>query len=166
MTGPAPPRRTGYIIAGLLFAGFGVAVLAGMVVTDLIDMARMRDWVAVRAELIDLDLERHHGRRATTFEVTARYRYHVAGTTFEGSRVGISPGPDNIGSYHEDWHARLRKLRRDKTPLTVWVDPADPADSVIDREPRWGFLLFKSLFGAIPLVIGGLLLSARVDNPR
>ena len=51
---------------------------------------------------------------------------------------GVQPGSD-LGALLEN------KLWNGET-VTVWYDPGNPADSVLNREIRWGLMGFKSIF--------------------
>lgn len=90
-----------------------------------------------------------------TYEAFAAYTYEFHGQRFSGSRVWLSGGADNIGSYQTRTGNQLRDALRDKRPITVYVNPAVPGESIIDRELRWamiGFrLIFVLLFGGVGL---------------
>ncbi len=51
-------------------------------------------------------------------------------------------GSDNIDDWHHEVNARLEDARAAGRPVTVWVNPDNPAESVFDRELRWGEVLF------------------------
>ena len=61
---------------------------------------------------------------------------------------------------------QLSRVRSGSQTLTVWVNPKEPSDAVIDREMRWGLfafkLLFLFLFGGVGL--GGLYAMYRFRN--
>jgi hypothetical protein len=67
--------------------------------------------------------------------------------------VSISGSADNIGDYQQRLGRRLANAHERNETVTVYVNAADPADSIIDRELRWGLLGFKSIF---VLVFGGI----------
>jgi hypothetical protein len=112
------------------FGGVGVFTgwLAG---TTLYDGARARDWVLVKAEPVG----------------EAAYRYVIDGREHVSERVTLlrvgTSDVDNAG------HDILARARSEKKPLTVFVNPANPAESVVDRTIPWMFVV-----GMIPFVFG------------
>ena len=52
----------------------------------------VRSWQPVPAQVLDVQLKQHAGSEGgTTYQVLARYRYTVAGQTYEAQRVGLDP---------------------------------------------------------------------------
>lgn len=120
---------------------------------------RMSHWWPVQATLIDAGVYEYedngavddNGRSVVTYEAYADYSYKFYGVRYTGNRVGVASGSDNIGDYQQQLGARLRSaMERDET-ITVWVDPNDPSQSIIDRHVRLGVIVF--------LLFGGLLFS-------
>ena len=149
----------------LPFAGVGVWMLVSITGT-LLDARDMRGWSATEAELIRAGYETRSGDDSDTYEAYADYRYTYLGRPYAGSRVTTSSGGDNIGRYQQDIGNRLRAALSRGEPITVYVDPDDPSQSVIDRNVRWGLLGFKAIF---LLVFGGIgfgLLYAMFRSPR
>ena len=136
----------------LPFFGVGVWMTwsIGSSVTDYVDM---QGWQPVQATLQSAGYETHSGDDSNTYEAYARYSYVVQGQTYYNDRVGISDGADNIGDYQTDTGNRLSAAMRNGGAVTVYVNPQDPQDSIIDRSLRWGLLGFKSIF---MLVFGGV----------
>ena len=137
-------------LIGVLF--FGAFALAGIgfffysAVPMISGWASAKSWEPVQAELIQHKLETSYGDDSTTYKATAEYRYRFQGQSYRASKVGFSGGSDNIGSYHQDMDRKLSRVKRGAEPLTVWVNPVNPAEAVIDRGVRWGLLGFKSIF--------------------
>lgn len=153
MTGTAQKNKRGGHWVGLLFGLVFFAVGAGFlllgVIPNLWDATRMQDWVQVPAEVVAADLEVNRSDDSTTYKLTARFHYDYNGQRYTGQRVGIADGgSDNVGDWQRDTYNRLRG--REQTRL--WVNPADPSESVFDRKPRWGLLGFKMIF---VVVFGG-----------
>lgn len=121
--------------------------------SELGDAWAMRSWEPVNAELERAGVETRRGDDSDTYLAYASYRYTYAFVSYTGSRVSISSGADNIGSYQRNLGRRLAGALARNEPIVVWVDPDEPASSVIDREPRWGLMAFKSIF---VLVFGGV----------
>lgn len=157
-------------VAGLLIAlvfalGFGAGGAAG--VASLFGHVngwwQARSWQPVAAIVTEATLEESHGD-TTTYRATARYRYSFGGTEYEGSRVGFSRGTDNVGDWQQNHHAQLDTAKRTGQSISVWVDPANPANSVVDRDLRWPMLAFSIPFAILfPMVsIGALWFLVRI----
>ena len=61
-------------------------------------------------------------------------------------RVSIAGGADNIGDYQQDMGRRLKQCSSRGETISVFVNPQNPAESIIDRSVRWGMVGFKSIF--------------------
>ncbi len=140
---------------GLLFVVVG-CIPGGIALNDLRRAQASADWVETTAHIIDVDLQ--HGD--DTDSVVCHYRYRApdpqaaeAGTMrdYEGERVGVHGGSDNLGSWQRDTWRRLDRARQEEQRVPCWYDPADPASAVLNREVRWGLLGFMFVF---PLVFG------------
>jgi len=135
----------------LPFAGVGVGMLLLSVLPTLYDWTRMQSWQPVEATLLAASLDEHSGD-SSTYSVSARYRFEVAGRVLEGQRVAISEGADNIGRFQQHLGTRLQQALARGETVRAWVNPANPADAVIDRSLRGGLLAFKMVF---VLLFGG-----------
>ena len=136
----------------LPFFGVGVWMLWS-IGTAFHDAWRMQDWDPVPARLISAGYETHSGDDSDTYEAYAHYAYEYRGQAYTGDRVALSGGADNIGDYQTDLGNRLSAMRARGEPVTVWVNPGAPGESVIDRDIRWGLVGFKSIF---LFVFGGI----------
>ena len=117
-----------------------------------LDAWQMRGWQPVSAQLSDAGYESHAGDDSTTYEAYASYTYKFGGRVYSGNRVSLSHGADNIGDYQTDTGNHLRTAMTRNLPITVFVNPAAPHESIIDPQVRWGLIGFKSIF---LLVFGG-----------
>ncbi|NJD87203.1 MAG: DUF3592 domain-containing protein, partial [Betaproteobacteria bacterium] len=160
-----PVGKLGSALACLLFAVpfGGVGVFATWAIGSTVHEAwRARDWVRVKATVLEADLRSSGGSDGgTTYQALGSYRYDFAGKQFTGSRLGISQvgGSDNIDDWHHEVSARLADARSAGKPVTVWVNPDNPVESVLDRELRWGEILFLVPFS---LAFGGVGVGALV----
>ncbi|RQO83599.1 DUF3592 domain-containing protein [Acidovorax sp. FJL06] len=148
-------KRQGQWLLGLLalpFAAVGVGLLILSVLPTLYDWSRMQFWQPVDATLVSAHLESSGSSKSTSFHVTASYRYQVAGRDYEGERVAISGGADNVGDFQEALGERLEQALRSGQAVRAWVNPANPAEAVIDRSLRPGLLALKLVF---VVVFGG-----------
>ena len=163
-------KQPGLWVMGLFalpFAAVGVGMLLLSVLPTLYDWSRMQFWQPVNATLLAASLNSSRSSKSTSYHVTARYRYEVAGRAYEGERVAISGGGDNVGDFQEALGERLEQALRAGQPVPVWVNPSHPADAVIDRSLRPGLLAFKMvfvvLFGGVG--VGLLVFAARGGKP-
>ena len=131
-------------------AGLVVAFMNGLM---LWNWAETRDWQEVPARLLHIELEEHQGDDSTTYEVVAHYEYHYAGRTYQGERVSLGSGADNIGSFHQDKHRELESFRSQDRLFRCFVDPDSPSRSILYRQMRWGLF---SIMGLFALVFGGI----------
>jgi Protein of unknown function (DUF3592) len=118
----------------------GVGVGASWVLGRMIyDGHRAEDWVRVKA-IVD-----SFGNGSVV------YHYAYGGKNYGGDRLGANPigGTDNVDSWHEDMAAMLSEAQRDGKPITVWVNPDNPAESMVDRTIRWKLGVF-----IIPFALG------------
>ena len=148
----------------LPFAGFGLFML-WLIGSEVADALGMHDWVPVEARVLESGSRRNSGDDSDTYEAHAPYRYYFNGQTYTGNRVAIAKGADNIGSYQTDMGDRLDAARRNEAPITVYVNPDQPLESIVDPNLRWGLIGFKSIF---VLVFGGVgfgLLYAQFRTP-
>lgn len=65
-----------------------------------------------------------------------------------------NPGADNLGDWHERWHARLQAAQSRRDTITIWVDPRQPSQSLIDPSPRWQLLAFRVPFALVFTGVG------------
>ena len=129
----------------LPFFGVGVWMLWS-ISNSLVDSWQMNDWVQVEASLTRGGYETHSGDDSNTYEAFADYVYDYKGRSYSGSRVSLSSGADNIGDYQTDIGGNLRRANANGEHLLVFVNPENPAESIIDRGIRWGLMAFKSIF--------------------
>jgi len=152
------------MLLALPFAGIGLAA-AGWIVSDFWQWRQMQSWVATPATLVEAGLEGgRHRKRGSSVRATARYRYQFGGKQYQGDRVAIYTGRDNIGSYQQDRADELEKIEAGARQLTCYVNPYAPAEAVLFRDLRWGMLLFKGVFAVTFSAIGfGILIAAALS---
>jgi hypothetical protein len=134
------------LLFGLAFAGGGYFFLAESALPMWQNWQRMQDWRPTNARLLSI--------YSADNETRADYHYDYAGSSYQGHKVGVSEFNDNIGSYQQDMQAYLRKIQRNGDLLPIWVNPANPAEAVIDRDMRWGLFAFSSGFCSVFIFIG------------
>jgi hypothetical protein len=81
----------------------------------------------------------------TEYLPVVRYAYSANGREFEGSRAFLSRSKFDSESHAKAWRGKVAP-----GPATVWIDPTDPATSVlqIDRPSKAG-LFIAGVFAVI-----------------
>lgn len=152
----------GLLAFGGIFFSVGLLVtfaLAGpMVFTGIAS----QQWLPVEAELLEAGLHSSRGK-STTWQAWGRYRYQVNGQVYENDRVALMTGSDNMGDFQQRLGRELESALAEKRPVTIWYDPQDPANSVLNKEIRWGMLGFVSIF---LVVFGGIGLATMLFGLR
>lgn len=145
---------TAKIILGLFAAPFlGVGLWAGYsLATSLVEWNQMKSWVPATAMVSKGGVESESGSDATTYRAYAEYTYTYLDHTYRGSRVAINNGHDNVGDFQRDLGHRLAQAANSASGLEIYINPADPAESIVNRGLRWGIVGLKSL---IVLLFGG-----------
>jgi hypothetical protein len=143
------------VLFGLIFAIMG-SIPGCIALHDISTSDGTAHWVETTAVL--LEVEQQHG--GDTWSVSARYRYRApdpeglepgALRDYEGMRVGVHSGSDNIGSWQQETYDRLHQAWKGEQPVPCWYDPEDPEEAVLDRSTRWELVGFMFIF---PLVFG------------
>ena len=122
----------------LLFGGVGflaIYAIAGTLYTGW----RTSSWVATPATITHVDT----GQVAYSYEwQERRYTGDRAGTFVLGGSSGV-----------DDWDDRMEELiskaRSEERPVSVFVNPSNPAESILNREIRW-----KLLVVFVPFAVG------------
>jgi hypothetical protein len=102
----------------------------------------------------------------TVYFPEVRYRYEVDGRTYENDTFGVMEPEWSLGRARET----VRRYEAGK-PCTVFYDPADPSESVLDKTSGkafpWVIIVSGALFGLVglaiaagPLLRAGLLAAA------
>ncbi len=102
----------------------------------------------------------------TTYGYGIRYRYAVAGQTFEGDRYAFGSGKSSDGRAHA---SRLVKQHPVGSKLTVYFDPGKPQEAVIERhvDPMMKFLvLFLQPFVLVGVGLIGALIAYPFNRGR
>lgn len=121
-----------YFYIGLIFLPMVALVLVAVAV-KLIEVRRAAAWLPAAGRIVKSGIEaRHHrfaGDETTVTNIPAvEYEFSAAGRTWRGSRIGI--GEDTGGANTEATLARYPA----GAAVTVYYDPADPSNCVLERE--------------------------------
>ncbi|MEX2188648.1 MAG: DUF3592 domain-containing protein, partial [Pirellulales bacterium] len=124
------------VVAFALFAVVSLAVGIGMFTVRhyaLSETEAARDWVETPCVVEESKFARSDNRNAADGRPTLDlvYRYEFAGQTYRGDRLDLL-----IGSMGDDeaWERRLFERFPPGARTVCYVDPNDPANSVLDRD--------------------------------
>ena len=146
-------NRSGLIL-GYLSLGLGAFLLIRFIGGPLLDRLGMQNWEPVHADVLLTDLEARRGDGATTYRATGQYHYLYQGRIYTGSRLGHSQAADNIGNWHQNMYAYLANGHSQGSGIRIWINPKNPGESIVDRDPRTEYLLFLAVFASVPLLLG------------
>lgn len=172
MGGEKRERKVGLALFGLPFFAIGVGFLLFSVIPSLYESQQMAGWPVTTGTLSFARLNSHTSDGSTTYGVEARYSYRVAGRDYTNDRVAINSGSDNVGHFQQQLGSRLERLYRNHQPVTVYYNPANPAEAVLDRTLRWGLLGLKMIFvvafggAGLGMLIFGLRGKRIIDTPE
>jgi hypothetical protein len=127
------------LIFAIPFGGIGLGAAWAMA-TMVYDGLRTQDWVLVKANVS---------------ETSPTYHYVVGGQTYANDRRGTLriEGTSDVDDFDDRVASILAKGRDEKRPITVWVNPDNPAESMVDRDIRWMLFAFLVPFA---LAFGGV----------
>lgn len=134
------------LIFGLIFAGGGFFFLSETSIPTWQSWQEMRHWQPGYAQLLSAS--------GAENDTEASYRYQYEGISYQGSRVYVTEFKDNIGSYHADMLAQLRRYQSSGQAMPIWINPFSPQESVIDRDMRWGLFILMTAFCSVFILIG------------
>lgn len=158
------------MLFALPFAAIGVWMFF-QVSGDVGRYLNARGWEETPANITQTKLESSSDSDGgTTYKATAQYEYMYHGRQYIGSRVSIHDGNtsrtmtagrrkvtqgggDNIGAFQQNVDRELQQHKRTGRPFRCYVNPQNPAESVLYRNLRWEMIGFKSIFA---LVFGGV----------
>lgn len=146
-------QRKFLFLFSLPFAGIGVGFLIMGIGATLWEYNAMKSWAEGQAYLVDAGVNIHTGDDSTTYSAYAQYHYQYQGDNYQGSRVAINSSADNIGDFQEEVGRALERAWRNNEPVSVWINPNNPEEAVLNRELRWGLMGFQLIF---VLAFGGV----------
>lgn len=126
-----------FVVLGLSLLLFGVG-------PTLVDWARAQQWQATPAIVESAATLWEPGQEgAAAYGVEVRFRYTAAGQEYRGQRASLHIGNGNASLYYQQLGARLEAAQRTGTPVPVWVNPAQPTESMADRSLRLDLLALE-----------------------
>jgi hypothetical protein len=158
----------GCFTRGLQIFGFLLLVAAvfriSLVVRYAWDAVRMRDWDEAPAAVLEAEYKELPD--ASGPQVFAKYTYRYGGREYDGTRVDVANNPELFGDLQKQMADRLQQHINDKTQSVAYVNPDNPAESVLDRDFYPSVFAFRLGFFVILLVIGGLLVAGSAHVRR
>lgn len=136
------------MIFGLMFVGAGAGV-GYATLPSLTQWRASSGWTEVPAVVTASAVRSSRGDDSTTYRPYIAYVYTVDGREYEGDRYDFW----SVSSSGYEGKAAIVREHPVGREIRVYVDPADPALSVIKREAGWG-ILFPTLFPLIFMVVG------------
>lgn len=132
----------------MLFAAAGIFIAMETAVPTFQSWQAMRAWQPTSALLVSVSVSEN--------STQASYRYQVEGVSYQGDRVYVADFNDNIGSYHQQLYKRLQGQHAGGEMLSIWYDPENPAQAVIDRDMRWGLFALMTAFCSVFILLGSV----------
>ena len=150
------PQDTGswfLAIIGTLIGGFMLLAILG----GELSLYNSRYWVPTSAQVQGL-ARRYTASKIQPYSAEIAYRYTYKGSSYSGHKLrhlvdDFSPSPDmqKEGSPY----AGLAQSMAAGQPITIYVNPADPSNSVaINEVASWWVISFFLLFAQVLLVVG------------
>ena len=117
-------------------------------------------FVAVEGEVIASKVKTDTGDDSTTYKPLVKYRYVVAGREYTSMRYSY----DSFSSSDSSWAYRVVKEHPPGAKVTVYCDPEEPSDAVLQRDvPSMSYFL---LLFVQPFVMVGLgLIACTISIP-
>lgn len=108
--------------------------------------ASAQHWVATPAKVIHWDIIQNQStRKSRTEKLVASYQYLYDKQSYTGNQLDFSLAGDNFSGRRRA--QQMEALR--KEPLSIWVNPQSPGQSVLDRSlpvPQVSFVIFFLIF--------------------
>ena len=131
------------LVFGLAFGAVVVFSVVGLA-TEVSGWFGGRSWQPAMAEIVDTEPAPDREKRRRTVYASANLplqREWRWATTAAASAGTIRSG-SRSASWHEEMHEELSASKSADKRLMIWYDPANPSMSVVDRDLRWGVLIF------------------------
>ncbi len=134
------------VLFGMLFLAVG-GVMGFFSLRTLIRAEAMRAWRETPATVVACELKESRGAKGgSTYCVTAQYQYEACGVRLTGDRVSLHTGSDNIGRFHQRLYVELKRCLDRNEATVCWVNPKNPSEVILIRQPRPEMLIFMQIF--------------------
>lgn len=118
--------------AVFLTAFFGLFLLVGLVMLGAAGRSwwksnQVEAWPVVDGEVIERDFSVDSDSEGTSYRAVVRYRYTVAGRSYESDRIAFG----YVGSSGRDSHQAIHDALSRSDRVGVRYNPADPAEAAL-----------------------------------
>lgn len=93
-------------------------------------------------------------RLAKRYQPIVEYEYSIAGRRFQSRRLFV--GDAVLYSSAADAEKALKRYPPPGAALTVWIDPSNPAEAVLQKTLHWQFWVYLLLGAALAIGAGVL----------
>ena len=141
----------GGLLFGAIFFAAGAFFFWMVVVSPIMLWNAAKTWPSAEATITNAKIVENHDSEGSSYRASFTYKYTVNGKPHSNDRYGLM---QVSGS------RKRAKKRLNQHPIgsktTVYYDPIDPAESLMNRKLGWSLL-----FGLIPIlfmVVGGIII--------
>ncbi|QDT71235.1 DUF3592 domain-containing protein [Lacipirellula limnantheis] len=113
-----------------------------------------QSWREAPATLLKAETKEFDGDDCTTFRATASYRYEFDGRMYVSDRVALRQSSDNVGDFQRTLGKKLQQALQRKEVVSAFVNPADPAEALLNRDFRPEMMLFDGMFALVFGAVG------------
>jgi hypothetical protein len=145
----------------LVFATVGFGVMYFTTGRTLWNVWSAKSWQPAQCEITFSQVAGAGSHSRDTSRVDIQYRFTWNGQRFTGKRYDFSVGSDNFNNAAK---VAIVAQHQPGQMVACFVDPADPTQSVINRDMKWGYLFglaFGAPFALVPIAILGAVLYGR-----
>jgi hypothetical protein len=143
-------------IFGLAFGGMGFLVTYTASIKPLLNLASARNWQPAQCEVLFSQVQSSSSGRNSTSRINIQYRYTWNDRLYNGTHYDFNTGSDNFNNEAKE---AVVAAHRPGSTVPCFVNPADPTQSVINRDFRWAYLTglgFGIPFASVPLLFVAL----------
>ncbi len=148
-------------LLGAVLLIVGLAILSYMTIWPLYRYVQMHQWTEAEAEVVSANIEygklRSSKRRRakTAYKAVGEYRYTFGGREYTGTQLSLFKGLSTNPERSSELVSRLKWHQRQRKPITIYVNPANPGQAIVERGAYWTGMLIGGVWGLIFAAAGG-----------
>lgn len=123
-------------------------------IRPMLQVLDARTWEEAPARVLSSEVRTHRGSDSTTYSIRISYTYEWRGQMLTSERYDFSSG----SSSGRESKARVVRRYPPGHEFMAFVNPAKPAEAVIDREFRWIYAALGGFGGLFTAVGAGVML--------
>lgn len=135
--------QVGLVFFFFIFFAAGAGITYPILVKPLMIHSAAKQWVEVDAVVESSQIRSHRGEDSTTYSADILYRYEFDGRTYQSNEYDLF----STSSSNRRSHQKIVDDHPEGKTITVFVDPQNPSQSLVNRELGSGLFL-----AAVPLV--------------